>query len=74
VDTSGGTIGHDFLHRCCWHSDERQVHRRTHGTDTGKGRQAIDLYSVRMNGVELTRKSSPLQIGKQCRTHAISAL
>ena len=73
MDASASAIGHDLLNRCRWDGNERQVHRRAHGADAGKGRQAIDLCSVRMNGVELASKSSPLQIGKQCRTHTIAA-
>ena len=74
MDASADAIGHDLLNSCRGHGNERQVHRRTHGADAGKGRQAIDLGRMWMNGVQPARKSSPLQIGEQCRPHALAAL
>jgi hypothetical protein len=63
VNASSSTISHDLLNRGGGDGNERQVDRRAHGASAGKGRQAVDLSSVRMNGVELARKSGPLQIG-----------
>jgi hypothetical protein len=64
MNTGCGAIGHNLLNCCCGDGNERQVHWRTHSTDTGKGRQAINFGSVWMNGVELACKSGPLQIGQ----------